>query len=114
MTVKKGREYERRAVDYLVQHKYKILEQNYTAGHKEIDIIAEKERVVAFVEVKASNTPEFGHPAGWVNDKKQANLIEAAQKYIIENDLKGYDFRFDLITFFEGRLEHYPDAFQKE
>jgi putative endonuclease len=110
----KGREYEKLAERYLVGQGYKILERNWMAGHKEIDLIARKDNTVVFVEVKSSRSMKFGHPSERVDERKQRNLINAAEQYIISKDLEDCDFRFDLITFLEGKLEHYPDAFQVE
>jgi putative endonuclease len=109
----KGRQYEREAEKYLLSEGFRILERNYRAGHKEIDLIARKDNTVVFIEVKGSTTERFGHPAERVTRKKQENLIAAAEKFIIDRNLKGCDFRFDLITFHSGRLEYYPGAFSK-
>lgn len=92
----------------------RILERNWRASHKEIDLIALKDNTVIFVEVKGSRSEEFGHPSEKVDRKKRDNLIAAAEQFIIEKDLHGYDFRFDLITFQHNKLEHYPDAFRRE
>ena len=113
-TVAKGRGYERLAEKFLVDSGYSIIEKNWQAGHKEIDLIARKDKTVVFVEVKGAMSNEFGHPSERVDQRKRANLIEAAEKYIMTNDLQDCDFRFDLITFFDGQLEYYPNAFQRE
>ena len=106
--------YEKRAEDFLVNHGYVIIEHNWQASHKEIDLIARKDNTIIFVEVKGSSTTQFGHPAERVDRKKRRNLIAAAEQYIAGHDLAGCDFRMDLITFHEGRLEHYPNAFGNE
>jgi len=108
----KGSRFEKIAEEFLIASGYDILERNWQAGHKEIDLIAQKKNLILFVEVKAGLTGSYGHPAEWVDRKKQANLIEAANQYIAEKELIGCDFRFDLITFFKGELEYYPDAFR--
>lgn len=113
-TVEKGRGYERRAEEFLIDNGYSIIEKNWQAGHKEIDLIARKGKTIIFVEVKGTISNEFGHPSEKVDQRKRANLIEAAEKYISTNDFPGCDFRFDLITFFDGQLEYYPNAFQRE
>ena len=91
---------------------YKTLEKNWQAGHKEIDLIVHKDNTVVFVEVKGSASKKFGHPSERVDKQKKSNLILAAEQYIIKKNLKECDFRFDVITFLDGKLEHYPDAFQ--
>ena len=114
MSRERGQEYEKLAEKFLLDNGYDILERNWTAGHKEIDLIALKDDTVIFVEVKGSVSKKFGHPSERVDRRKRENLINAAEQYIIAHDFKGYDFRFDLITYFDGKLEHYRDAFQCE
>ncbi len=114
MNRKKGREYEKLAEKFLIENDYSILERNWTVGHKEIDLIALKNNTVVFVEVKGGLSKKYGHPSERVDKRKRANLIIAAEQFIITRDFKKHDFRFDLITFFDGKLEHYPDAFQCE
>ncbi len=110
----KGRQFEKLAEQYLIENGFTILQRNWMAGHKEIDLIAQIGNTIVFVEVKGGMSHKFGHPAEWVDKRKQDNLISAAEQYIISKNLKEIDFRFDLITIFDGKLEHYPDAFQKE
>lgn len=106
-----GQRFEDQAASFLEQQGFEIIERNWRAGHKEIDIIARKKSLLVFVEVKASMTSSFGHPAERVTPTKMKNLSEAAQRYVLERGISGCDLRFDVITFSDGRLEHYPDAF---
>lgn len=106
-----GQRFEDQAVSFLEQQGFEIIERNWRASHKEIDIIARKKSLLVFVEVKASMTSSFGHPAERVTPAKMKNLSEAAQRYVLERGISGCDLRFDVITFSDGRLEHYPDAF---
>ena len=110
--VAKGRVYESLAGEYFKDNGYLILEQNWQAGHKEIDLIVRQGNTVAFVEVKSASNQEYGHPAERVDKKKVRNLTLAAQQYLLVNELKGCDFRFDLVTFLGGQLEHFPNAFE--
>jgi putative endonuclease len=108
---RRGRTFETLAADFYVGQGFVVLERNWRAGHKEIDLIVRKDRQVVFVEVKASFSKEFGHPAERIDKKKIQNLIDAANRYIAEHGLAGVDLRFDAVTFDNGKLEHYPDAF---
>jgi len=109
--VQTGKSYERLAAAYLQQNGFEILQRNWRAGHREIDLIVKKGNLIAFVEVKSASTKEFGHPVQRVDDKKVANLTKAAQQYLVDNRVKDCDFRFDVVTFVNGKLEHFPDAF---
>lgn len=109
--VETGKSYERLAALYFEQNGFEILQRNWRSGHKEIDLIVKKGNLIAFVEVKSATTHQFGHPAERVDDKKVGNLTKAAQQYLIKNDIKNCDLRFDVVTFVNGKLEHFPDAF---
>lgn len=113
-SIDKGREWENRAEEYLEKKGYTILETNWRSSRQEIDLIARIDNTIVFVEVKGVSTDKFGHPAERVDKRKRENLIKAAGNYISANSSANLDYRFDLITFFEGKLEHYPNAFQVE
>jgi len=110
--VAKGREYERLAAEFFQNNGYDILERNWQAGHKEIDLIVRRKNTVVFVEVKSASSDKLGHPAERVDQKKIANLTNAAQQYLQVKQIKNCDLRFDLVTFLDGKLEHYPNAFE--
>ena len=106
-----GREHEQLAAEFLTGLGFVVLERNWRAGHKEIDLIVRRDELIVFVEVKADLTGKFGHPAGWVDAAKIRHLTDAARRWLIEKEIDGCDVRFDLVTFSEGRLEHFPNAF---
>jgi putative endonuclease len=105
---------EKMAAKVLVEKGYKIIETNYRYGRSEIDLIAEKEGILVFVEVKTRKNSRFGYPEDFVNEKKAEMIIVAAEHYIMENDWKK-DIRFDIVSIImdkEGHeLEHFEDAF---
>ncbi len=111
-TVAIGRHYEEQAARFFVQQGYEILERNWRAGRKEIDLIVSKGNLVAFVEVKGAASQQFGHPSEKVDQRKQAHLTEAAQQYVDQKELTAVDLRFDVVTFTGGEMEHYPAAFE--
>ncbi len=112
-----GTSIERLAARYLEGKGYEVLERNFRVGHKEIDIIVKDARNVVFVEVKSARQMSFGHPALRVTKKQRMNIIMAAQQYVIDNLLEGYDFRFDVIAYYPKEkgagytLEHIEGAF---
>ncbi len=112
--VEQGRRFEELAGRFYTDNGFEILERNWRAGHKEIDLIVRKDDTVVFVEVKSSYSKKFGHPVERVDKKKIHNLSECARQYIIAKDLKNVDLRFDVVTFSNGQLEHFPDAFAAE
>ncbi len=102
------------AVDFLQQNGYEILETNWTFQKAEIDIIAQKENVLAIVEVKTRSSIEFGLPQDFVKPKKIQLLVKAVNEYVISNDLD-VEVRFDIIAISkeekEFKIEHIEDAF---
>ncbi len=110
--IETGRSYEKLAAKFFEQNDFMIIERNYQAGHKEIDLIAKKENLVVFVEVKSASNLKFGHPVEKVDKKKIHNLSQAALGYLQKNNFKNCDFRFDVVTFTDGKLEYFPNAFE--
>ncbi len=87
------------ACDFLVQNGYSILHRNYRVGHDEIDIIAENEKYIVFVEVKTRTEvarSAYGRPASAVTAKKRAHLARAAEAYIKSHRSTKF-YRFDVI-----------------
>jgi len=106
------KQFEQHAATFLENQGFEILERNYRAGRREIDIIARDKRTLVFVEVKSSGSKQFGHPAERVDNRKIGFLTQAAQQYLEKHDIGDLDLRFDVITFSDGRLEHFPNAFE--
>ncbi len=79
-----GNQGEALAAIYLTQNGYSILHQNWRHSRWEVDIIAEKEGILHFVEVKTRRTQKFGHPEENVDRKKIQNLINAAEEYLYQ------------------------------
>jgi len=69
------------ARDYLLQQGFKILDQNWRYGHMEVDVVASKNDILHFIEVKTRRNHEFGYPEESVDDKKMENLIDVAEAY---------------------------------
>ena len=102
------------AVEHLIKEGYQILERNWRSGHKEIDIIALKDDVLAVVEVKTRKTSDYGEPDIAVGAYKQQMLIWAADAYVRYKNLD-VDVRFDIISIIlsgtDQKIEHIEDAF---
>ena len=96
---------------YLVRHGWTILGRNVRRGRGEIDIIARKRDIVAFVEVKRRSGLNYGRPAEAVNREKQTRIAHAAALYMQENDLSDSKLRFDVIERLPGEIQHIEGAF---
>jgi len=109
-----GRKYEKLAIAYFEDQGFNILQRNWRTGSREIDIILRKENLIVFVEVKSVGSLKYGHPAERVDKHKIAHLTSAAQQYLADNNVSNTDLRFDVVTFVNGQLEHFPNAFPAE
>ena len=111
-----GKKAEDLAVEYLLKNGYKILVRNFRFQKAEIDIIAEKEDIVAVIEVKARSTDAFMLPQEAVTKTKIRSIVSAANHYLEEFD-KHHEVRFDIMGVLpddKGNLmiEHITDAFE--
>ncbi len=104
---------EKLATEYLENMGYDILVKNYRYSRYEIDLIAKKDDLLIFVEVKTRSRTRFGYPEDWVDANKIDRILEASDQYINETDWqKG--IRFDIIAILKGRdseIRHFEDAF---
>ena len=86
------------AVKFLKKNGYKIIERNYRCKLGEIDIIAQDSRVLAFIEVKARRTDEFGGPKWAITPRKQRKISMVALNYLKETEQMGKNARFDVVA----------------
>jgi putative endonuclease len=109
-----GKKGEELAQAYLQSQGYKIKETNWKFSHAEIDIIAEKEGVLIFVEVKTKTYTYYGEPEESVDAKKERLICDAAASYMVKNDYE-WEFRFDIISILltkdSHEMKHFEDAF---
>jgi putative endonuclease len=86
-------------------------------GRLEIDLVARRDRLVAFVEVKTRWSAEFGHPTEAVTWAKRREIARVASAWIDRHGRPDDVYRFDVIgvtlsTAGPHRLEHVEDAFR--
>jgi len=112
---KLGDEGERLAAEFLESQGYLIREKKWRSGHSEIDLIAEKDEVLVFVEVKTRKSTAFGFPEESVSMAKQSHLARGAEFYLESCGWNG-EIRFDIISIVKGKdkaieIHHIRDAF---
>lgn len=110
-----GKRGEQLAKAHFLKQYYEILEQNWTFGKSEIDLIVYQDGVLIFVEVKTRTGTGFGQPEDFVDAAKQQQMQKAAEEYIRLMEHQG-EVRFDVISILlnannEPELKHIPDAF---
>jgi putative endonuclease len=87
---------ESRAAAYLMAKGYRILAKRFRTPHGEIDIVAKRRNLVAFVEVKARAT--LDDAAFAVTPRQQARIIDAAQSWLVAHpEHADFELRFDAI-----------------
>jgi putative endonuclease len=108
---------ERLVLSYLREHEYTIIETNFVISNLgELDIIAEKDGVLCFVEVRSRATDLLGSPAETVGQLKQNKLKRLAETYL-ERSAPEKPGRFDVasVTFeSDGTacIDYISDAFE--
>ncbi|HWP37663.1 MAG TPA: YraN family protein [Gemmatimonadales bacterium] len=108
---------ERYAMRYLERAGWRILDHRFRMGRIEIDVVARRGRVVAFVEVKTRRSAAFGTPLHSVGWEKQRELARAAQAWVDRRGRPGDAYRFDVVGVELARgkgpsLLHVEDAFR--
>ncbi|OGY41577.1 MAG: hypothetical protein A2Y82_01125 [Candidatus Buchananbacteria bacterium RBG_13_36_9] len=86
------------AKDFLIKRGYAILAEKYFARVGEIDIIAQKDQQIIFIEVKTRLSNNFGLPEEAVDAKKREKMYKACLKYLEENQIESDNFRLDCIA----------------
>lgn len=110
-----GKKGELLAQEYLVQKGYKILDVNWRFQKAEIDVIAQKNDILAIVEVKTRSSIVVEKPEDSVTPKKIKLLVLAANEYVLQKDLD-VEVQFDIITVVKNKansfdITHIEDAF---
>lgn len=109
----KGYDYEKISHKYLLDNGYEIIEKNFNCRMGEIDVIASKDNILHFVEVKGRLNTYHGYPREAVNKSKQKRIISAAKYFFM---LKGSDdvlCQFDVIEIIieNKEINHIENAF---
>ncbi len=107
------------AAEYLRGRGWHICSSGYACRFGEIDLIAQKGRFLAFVEVKLRKSADFGQAGEYVDQKKQQKLRTTASLYL-STHRTGLQPRFDVIEIYAPKgtettnpeIHHIEDAFQ--
>ncbi|HET6681831.1 MAG TPA: YraN family protein [Gemmatimonadaceae bacterium] len=106
---------ERVAERWLRRQGWRVLQRRFRNGHRDIDLVAERDGLIAFVEVKARRGEQFGGPVAAVNWRKQRELTRSASVWIDRHGRSGESYRFDVIGVLmhadRVRIRHVENAF---
>lgn len=101
------------AIDHLVDNGYQVIGQKVFTKSGEIDIIAVKNTLTHFIEVKSRTTDEMGYPEQAVTPKKRARMALCAEEFASEHDTNNY--QLDVIAIMmkkdrEPELVHFENV----
>jgi putative endonuclease len=94
---------------------YAIRSRNFRCRYGEIDLVAEKDDTLCFVEVRMRSSAIWGDPSNSISHSKQRRVVKTALHYLLAHGLQNRMIRFDVVSVIgRGRdavLEHLPNAF---
>jgi putative endonuclease len=114
-----GKKGEAAARAYLERRGVRILAANYACAAGEIDLVGREREALLFIEVKTRTSEAFGPPQLAVHQRKQRQIVRAAQWYLAERRLPEVACRFDVVavTFLDDarpQIHWVRDAFPAE
>ncbi len=93
-----GNQGEELATQYLLENGYQIVKRNFKFGREgEIDIIANHNNTLVFIEVKTRTNHSFGDPIEQISQRKRKNWYHAAKGFLYVNKISNQECRFDAI-----------------
>ncbi len=93
-----GRTGEHLAAGTLISRGYRILERNFRCSYGEIDLVAEDEHDLVFIEVKTRRGTAYGRPEEAVTPRKQRKLQEIANYYLDLHTCSDRSWRIDVVA----------------
>lgn len=94
-----GSVFEDIAVTYLLKHDFQILERNYRCKIGEIDIVAKKNHILHFIEIKYRKDETYGNAVYSVTKKKQEKIYRIAECYLLEHMIRpNISISFDVLA----------------
>lgn len=106
---------ERIAERWLRRQGYLILARRFRNGRRDLDLVASRDALVAFVEVKARRGDAFGDPVEAVHHRKQRELTRSARVWIDRHGRAGESYQFDVIGILirhdRVQVKHVSNAF---
>jgi len=108
-----GAEGESAACEFLEAEGFFVISKNFYAGRSgELDVVAVKDNLLLFVEVKARNSESYGGGIYSITESKKKKLRASAKYYLLKNpkyNSTEYNIRFDLIIVKDGKIEWIDD-----
>ncbi len=110
-----GDQGEEATVHFLETQGYAIRHRNFRCRYGELDVVAEKDGTLCFVEVRSRSSAIWGDPSYTVSWPKQRRVVKAALHYLLAYGMMGKMIRFDVVSVVgrgrDAAVEHFPNAF---
>lgn len=100
---------EQEAARYLQENSFKLLHTNFRTNIGEVDIVAQKNNAIVFVEVKSRIGDTKGKPWEAVTPRKISHIKRTAHAYLLANHIKHATLRIDVVS-----IEYFPDMTVKK
>ncbi|NJD19417.1 MAG: YraN family protein [Gemmatimonadetes bacterium] len=115
-----GRWGEERAARFLLKRGWAILARNYRFGRREVDLVARRGDLLAFVEVKTRAGTGYGLPQESITALKRREVEAVAAQFVHRHGLEALFVRFDAMAIVVRRreggseiaIEHLEDAWR--
>jgi len=105
-TTRIGQKFEYQALLYLENNGFSLITKNYISAWGEIDLIVKNTNLIAFIEVRARNSKNYGGAIYSITPSKQSKIITTANFFMQKHqNYKSYDYRFDVILFQNNKIE---------
>lgn len=109
-----GKKYEEKICQYLIQKKYTLIEKNFRFKHFEIDIIAVKEKIILFAEVKYRKNKKNFITYPPISQKQQKNIRSCAEAFISMHPEHDHCLgRFDIFLLTPSRYSESAESNEK-
>jgi putative endonuclease len=107
---------ERLALAWLTACGWQIEAHRFRMGRHDVDLIARRGNVVAFIEVKTRVNDAFGSPLEAIGWQKRRAIGRVAEAWRLRHGRVDDEYRFDVVTILgsgaDQTLEHIPDAWR--
>ena len=103
---------EAQAAVYLRKKGYRLVAHSYHCRFGEIDLVAQKGKMICFIEVKTRSNLSMGLPREYVTASKQEKLRKTAAFYLAEKELD-LPVRFDVAEVYTDG-DHTPESVRIE
>ena len=109
---KRGLAGEEQAIRFLQARGWDIVAHRFRVGRIELDVVARRGHLVAFIEVKTRRDGAFGSPFEAITGGKRREIVKVARVWMDRFGQQGDVYRFDCIAIVGNTLEHLEDAFR--